>query len=104
MIKFNKLFTYLFLINYFLLWELVSISIFTIKNIIKLEVKTDTSEDNDNNSDKNNIKNMTQYTDFIFIIREKKDEKDDNNLIVKNIYTGYIGIINVTLKMENKII
>ena len=83
---------------------MVSISIFTIKNIIKLEVKTDTSEDNDNNSDKNNIKNMTQYTDFIFIIREKKDEKDDNNLIVKNIYTGYIGIINVTLKMENKII
>jgi hypothetical protein len=70
---------------------------FRSEKIINLEVNTDDPVDNDYNMNKNNTKNMTQYTDFIFIIREKKDEKDDNNLIVKNIYTGYIGIINVTL-------
>jgi len=63
---------------------------FRSEKIINLEVKTDESEDNNNNMNKNNTKNITQYTDFIFIIREKKDEKDENNLIVKNIYTGYI--------------
>ena len=70
---------------------------FRSEKIINLEVNTDDPVDNDNNMNKNNTKNMTQYTDFIFIIRGKKDEKDDNNLIVKNIYTGYIGIINITL-------
>ena len=70
---------------------------FRSEKIINLEVNTDDPVDNDYNMNKNNTKNMTQYTDFIFIIREKKDEKDDNNLIVKNLYTGYIGIINVTL-------
>ena len=70
---------------------------FRSSKIINLEVNTDDSGDNGNNMNKNNTMNMTQYTDFIFIIREKKDEKDDNNLIVKNLYTGYIGIINVTL-------
>ena len=70
---------------------------FRSEKITNLEVNTDGSEDNDNNSNENNKKNMTQYTDFIFIIREKKDEKNKNNLSVKNIYTGYIGILNVTL-------
>ena len=70
---------------------------FRSKKNIKLEVNTNESEDNDSNSNENNKKNMTQYTDFIFIIREKKDEKDENNLISKNLYTGYIGILNVTL-------
>ena len=60
-------------------------------------VDNDNDNDNDNDMNKNNEKNITQYTDFIFIIREKKDEKDENNLISKNIYTGYIGILNITL-------
>ena len=70
---------------------------FRSSKIINLEVNIDDSGENGNNMNKNNTMNMTQYTDFIFIIREKKDEKDDNNLIVKNLYTGYIGIINITL-------
>ena len=70
---------------------------FRSKKNINLEVNTNESEDNDSNSNENNKKNMIQYTDFIFIIREKKDEKDENNLISKNLYTGYIGILNVTL-------
>ena len=70
---------------------------FRSKKTINLEANTDDPTNNGNNMNKNNTINMTQYTDFIFIIREKKDEKNDNNLIIKNIYTGYIGIINVTL-------
>jgi len=70
---------------------------FRSKKNINLEVNTNESEENDSNSNENNKKNMIQYTDFIFIIREKKDEKDENNLISKNLYTGYIGILNVTL-------
>ena len=70
---------------------------FRSKKKINLEVNTNESDDNESNSNENNKKNMTQYTDFIFIIREKKDEKDENNLISKNLYTGYIGILNVTL-------
>jgi len=70
---------------------------FRSKKNIYLEANANGSEESDSNSNKNNKKNMTQYTDFIFIIREKKDEKDENSLIKKNLYTGYIGIINVTL-------
>ena len=69
---------------------------FRSEKLINMEVNTDELEDN-NNMNKNNTKNMTQYTDFIFIIREKKDEKDEIYLIIKNLYTGYIGILNVTL-------
>jgi len=69
---------------------------FRSEKLINMEVNTDELEDN-NNMNKNNTKNMTQYTDFIFIIREKKDEKDEINIIIKNLYTGYIGILNVTL-------
>ena len=48
---------------------------FRSKKKINLEVNTNESEDNDSNSNENNKKNMTQYTDFIFIIREKKIKK-----------------------------
>jgi hypothetical protein len=43
------------------------------------------------------IKKYDSIYRFHFLIREKKDEKDENSLVSKNLYIGYIGILNVTL-------
>ena len=41
---------------------------------------------------------FSQKMDFIFIVRESHLENDEENLIEKEWYTGYIGFLNVTLK------
>ena len=38
-----------------------------------------------------------QYTDFFFLIRNKSDELEIKDNYIKNIYIGYIGILNITI-------
>ena len=45
----------------------------------------------------NNTKLLTQYIDFFFLIRETKNELDLTNTYIKNVYTGYLGILNATI-------
>ena len=46
------------------------------------------------------IQNILEINDFIFIVRENKPEKDDINLIEKELYVGYIGLLNHTMINE----
>ena len=48
----------------------------------------------------NTMQNILEISDFIFIVRENKTEKDDNNLIEKELYVGYIGLLNHTMINE----
>ena len=51
-----------------------------------------------NISKDNSTFEFSQIMDFIFIVRESHLENDEENLIEKEWYTGYIGFLNVTLK------
>ena len=45
----------------------------------------------------NSTKLLTQYIDFFFLIRETKKELDLTKTYIKNVYTGYLGILNTTI-------
>ena len=47
-------------------------------------------------SEENGLQSVNQYIDFIFMIRNKFFEIE-NNTIKKNWYSGYIGILNITI-------
>ena len=49
-----------------------------------------------NISESDSIKSLEQYMDFIFIIRNKYFEIE-NNITQKNWFTGYLGILNITI-------
>jgi len=48
--------------------------------------------------EENSTYNFSQISDFLFIVRKNYTEKDINNKIQKEYYTGYIAFLNVTLK------
>ena len=48
----------------------------------------------------NPIPIISEFSDFIFIVREQKIEKDYNNLIEKELYTGYIAFLNNSLNNQ----
>ena len=43
---------------------------------------------------------ISELSDFIFIVREQKIEKDYKNLIEKELYTGYIAFLNNSLNNQ----
>ena len=45
----------------------------------------------------NSTKNIIEYSDFFFIIKNKTVEYDKTYLIQKNLYTGYISILDMTV-------
>ena len=45
----------------------------------------------------NSEQNMLQYIDFLFILRKKYYEIDNNNEIKKAWFNGYISILNITI-------
>ena len=49
---------------------------------------------------KNSSFKISQNSDFIFIVRDKYIEQDPINEIEKELYTGYIGFMKITLKNE----
>ena len=70
---------------------------FRSKKEINLKVDTGIIEDSLDNSYEDFTRNITQYIDFAFIIKEKNVEIDKVHFILKNVYTGYISILNVTI-------
>ena len=44
--------------------------------------------------------NISETYDFIFIVRQKMIEKEEKNHIEKEIYIGYIGVLNHTINNE----
>ena len=46
--------------------------------------------------DKDSSQSLWMTSDFIFIIRDEKVEKDEIKLTEKNLYTGYIAFLNLT--------
>ena len=57
-----------------------------------ITLSADVDKKNENSTQK-----LTQFLDFFFIIRNKNNELDPNKTYIKNIYTGYIGILNATI-------
>ena len=47
-------------------------------------------------SKKDSSQGLWMTSDFIFIVRDEKVEKDELKLIEKNVYTGYIAFLNLT--------
>ena len=45
---------------------------------------------------KDSSQSLWMTSDFIFIVRDKKIEKDEVKLSEKNLYTGYIALLNLT--------
>ena len=62
------------------------------KKIINLK-----GESRDKLDDKNSTQNLVQYMDFFFLIRNKSNELEIKKNYIKNIYIGYIGILNITI-------
>ena len=47
-------------------------------------------------NEKNSSQSLWMASDFIFIIKDEKIEKDEIKLTEKNLYTGYISLLNLT--------
>ena len=62
------------------------------KKIINLK-----GESRDKLDDKNSTQSLVQYMDFFFLIRNKSNELEIKKNYIKNIYIGYIGILNITI-------
>ena len=62
----------------------------------KSNKQTKMKVEGENLKDEDSIPSIEQYIDFIFMIRNKESEIE-NNLIQKNWYSGYIGILDITI-------
>ena len=51
---------------------------------------------------KDSSQSIWMASDFIFIVRDEKIEKDETNLSEKNLYTGYIALLNLTSHNKTK--
>ena len=61
-------------------------------------IKDNKMEITENEEKKNNsIESFWQTTDFFFIVRESKIERNEEDLTESELYTGYIGFLNLTL-------
>ena len=58
----------------------------------KIEVEAGNSSEN----------NISEISDFIFIVREEKLEKDEINLIEKELFIGYICLLNHSMSNETE--
>ena len=52
--------------------------------------------------DNNQSTNRSQLSYFIFIVSDKKPENDENNLIKKELYTGYIAVLKDSMRNDTK--
>ena len=64
------------------------------ETLMKIEGNKTKKEDSENN--------LSQISDFFFIVRDKNIEYDKINLLQKEWYTGYIAFLNITLKNKTK--
>ena len=53
-------------------------------------------------AENNSINNISEISDFIFIVREEKLEKDEINLIEKELFIGYICLLNHSMSNETE--
>ena len=53
--------------------------------------------DSDRLADEIDFSTIKEYMDFGLIIKEQHQELDDENSLIKNYYTGYISLLNVTI-------
>jgi hypothetical protein len=65
------------------------------KQINKIVIEGEELQNNNNT-----VFEISQLSDFIFIVREKNIERDKLKKIEKEWYTGYIGFLNVTIQNE----
>ena len=62
--------------------------------------KTEMEAEGQDFKKKNSSNTLSAITDLFFIVREEYLENDIENKIKKNWYTGYIGILNLTIRNE----
>ena len=64
--------------------------------IINLELETELMNTNDEKN-YSNYSTIIQNIDFGFLINEKHQEKDESRRLLKNYYTGYLFLLNITI-------
>ena len=70
--------------------------------IFKGNQKTEMKIEGDSVDERNSTQNLSKTNDFLFITRTANIEKDNDTLIKREWYTGYIAIFNLILSNETK--
>ena len=84
--------------------ELIIYKNYTPNLLMRYQSRKETLLKAKGDSIQNNIseRNLSQISDFFFLIREGHIEEDNINSIQKKYYTGYIAFLNITLRNSTK--
>ena len=84
--------------------ELIIYKNYTPNLLMRYQSRKETLLKAQGDSIQNNIseRNLSQISDFFFLIREGHIEEDNINSIQKKYYTGYIAFLNITLRNSTR--
>ena len=75
--------------------QLNKLFLYQSEKIINLELEL--NSESERNTSEANFTTIQKFTNFGLIITEKHQEKDEANSLIKNYYTGYLSLLNLTI-------